>query len=397
MGAGYNATSANNSNFLGQSAGYSATNAYLSNFLGCQAGYFATNAFGSNFLGLGAGYFATNASYSNLIGYQAGLNSLGSIGSNNIVIGTNITLPVSASSAINIGGLIFGTGSYNNFAGNPVSGSADGRIGINQPNPSYSLDVNGTSNFSGNSTISGSLTITQNLSVLGSSSILYITASSLNISTNLITVNTSTPAVRFGGLAVYDSGSLATGLTGSILWDSQNNRWIYSNPSGSSYDGGMFISGPRNTSGLGNEQGTTLNALMKGQGTDHITSSLLTEDGTTFTIGLNTSISGNVSVTGSVFATSFTGSLSGTSTSASYAVSASYWSGSIASASYAFNATSASYAVTASSLNPITNSYVILSQVSASLNFVDDTAAAAGGVPVGGLYRNGNFILIRLS
>ena len=54
-------------------------------------------------------------------------------------------------------------------------------------------------------------------------------------------------------------------------------------------------------------------------------------------------------------------------------------------------------AVTASYLNPITNSYVILSQVSSSLNFVDDTAAAAGGVPLGGLYRNGNFILIRLS
>jgi hypothetical protein len=54
-------------------------------------------------------------------------------------------------------------------------------------------------------------------------------------------------------------------------------------------------------------------------------------------------------------------------------------------------------AVTASYLNPIENSFIILSQVSSSLNFVDDTAAAAGGVPLGGLYRNGNFILIRLS
>ena len=53
-------------------------------------------------------------------------------------------------------------------------------------------------------------------------------------------------------------------------------------------------------------------------------------------------------------------------------------------------------AVTASYLNPITNSFIVLSQVSSSLNFVDDTAAAAGGVPLGGLYRSGNFILIRL-
>ena len=40
---------------------------------------------------------------------------------------------------------------------------------------------------------------------------------------------------------------------------------------------------------------------------------------------------------------------------------------------------------------------VILSQVSSSLNFVDDTAAATGGIPLGGLYRNGNFIVIRLT
>ena len=43
-----------------------------------------------------------------------------------------------------------------------------------------------------------------------------------------------------------------------------------------------------------------------------------------------------------------------------------------------------------------TNGYIVLSQVSQSLNFVDDTAAAAGGVPLGGLYRNGNFIVIRI-
>ena len=43
------------------------------------------------------------------------------------------------------------------------------------------------------------------------------------------------------------------------------------------------------------------------------------------------------------------------------------------------------------------NSYVVLSQVSGSLNFVNDAAAASGGVPLGGLYRNGNFVMIRLT
>jgi hypothetical protein len=119
--------------------------------------------------------------------------------------------------------------------------------------------------------VSGTLYL-NNLTVYGTQSVNYITSSQLNIATNIITVNTSTPAVRFGGLAVYDSGSLATGLTGSLLWDSQNNHWVYTNPSGSSYSGGMLISGPR-ASSLGEEQGTTFNALMKGQGGDHITSS----------------------------------------------------------------------------------------------------------------------------
>ncbi len=43
-----------------------------------------------------------------------------------------------------------------------------------------------------------------------------------------------------------------------------------------------------------------------------------------------------------------------------------------------------------------TNGYIVLAQVSQSLNFVDDAAAALGGVPLGGLYRNGNFIAIRI-
>jgi hypothetical protein len=43
-----------------------------------------------------------------------------------------------------------------------------------------------------------------------------------------------------------------------------------------------------------------------------------------------------------------------------------------------------------------TGGYTILTNVSSSLNFLDDTAAASGGVPLGGLYRNGNAIQIRL-
>lgn len=41
------------------------------------------------------------------------------------------------------------------------------------------------------------------------------------------------------------------------------------------------------------------------------------------------------------------------------------------------------------------NGFTILSQVTSS--FVDDTAAAAGGVPLQGLYRSGSYVLIRLT
>jgi hypothetical protein len=140
-----------------------------------------------------------------------------------------------------------------------------------------------------------------NIIVYGTSSIQYITSSQVDVGTNIITVNTDTPAVRFGGLAVFDSGS--TQLTGSILWDSETNHWVYSNPSGSSYSGGMIMSGPRAAS-LGTEQGTTNNALMKGQGGDHITSSQIFDDGTTVRIP------GNLQVTGS---TILTGALTGSS------------------------------------------------------------------------------------
>jgi len=43
-----------------------------------------------------------------------------------------------------------------------------------------------------------------------------------------------------------------------------------------------------------------------------------------------------------------------------------------------------------------TETTAVLAHVATSLNFANDTAAAAGGVPLGGLYRNGNAIQIRL-
>jgi len=45
----------------------------------------------------------------------------------------------------------------------------------------------------------------------------------------------------------------------------------------------------------------------------------------------------------------------------------------------------------------VRDGFVVLAQVSSSLNYANDNAAALNGVPLGGLYRNGNFIQIRIS
>jgi len=147
--AGKNATNASTSNFFGSSAGTSAVSASNSNFMGNQAGTNAANANGSNFYGASAGYNATNASYSNLLGYQTGYaaTTAASIGANNIIIGTNISLPRATTNSMNLGGVLFGVNTYATTTGNPdTTAQQAGRIGIRTvvPVASAALEVAGT-------------------------------------------------------------------------------------------------------------------------------------------------------------------------------------------------------------------------------------------------------------
>ena len=180
--AGAGAENSNNSNFFGANAGFTATNAPYSNFIGADSGNGAYSASYSSFIGYGAGSNSYNASgsifigssagsgatsaasavfigdhagelsgkakYSVLIGYGAGYRSTGfGICNNNIIIGTQITLPNNRKDSINIGGVIFATGSY---AGtddytSPFSGSmTTAKVGINKSLPQYTLDVSGS-------------------------------------------------------------------------------------------------------------------------------------------------------------------------------------------------------------------------------------------------------------
>ena len=160
-----------------------------------------------------------------------------------------------------------------------VNATQNNRLGsIESATGSYSK-LSGGNTFTGVQIISGSTFIAGDLIVQGSSSIQYISASSVSIGTNTINLNTNTPAVRFAGISIFDSGSNAQ--TASIFWDGFCNKFIYSNPSSVGYSGGMLISGPRNTGSMGEENGLTCNVLATSIGSDHISSSAIFHDPTT--------------------------------------------------------------------------------------------------------------------
>jgi Uncharacterized conserved protein (DUF2190) len=145
--AGNGATGANYSNFLGTNAGKDASAASNSTFIGSSAGNGATNSLFSNFIGEHAGQDATDAQYSNIIGYYAGASFSGNnLGPNNIIIGSNISLPDGATNAINIGGLIFGLEANSTLSGNPVITPSNGNVGIGIANPEETaiLDLSST-------------------------------------------------------------------------------------------------------------------------------------------------------------------------------------------------------------------------------------------------------------
>ena len=150
----------------------------------------------------------------------------------------------------------------------------------------------GSNTFVGNQVITGSLYVTNDMIVQGCSCLQNITASVVSIGTNTVILNTATPAVRFAGISVQDSGSNA-GVTGSIFWDGLCNRWVYSNPSGIGYSGGMLLSGPR-TQTLGTESPLTCNYIAKSGGGDHLYDSCIIDDGTTVCVNATLKASGEI-------------------------------------------------------------------------------------------------------
>ncbi len=158
----------------------------------------------------------------------------------------------------------------------------------------------GSSNtFQANQTITGSLFITQNLIVAGSSSIQYISSSVLDIADNTITVNTFNPGVRFGGLGVIDSGS-SPQVSGSMLFDSIKDQWIFVHQNQSVVTSSIILMGPETYNDLGNESYISANRLPKGSGVEHLRDSNISDTGTVVSINSNTGVTGSLGITGSL-------------------------------------------------------------------------------------------------
>jgi len=253
--------------------------------------------------------------------------------SNNLVIGTSASSSFNTSGSVNaIGGItgsIFGIGDPTSFSSSISSNlvsiqsvtasniarlsnletksssvdisvnslnqfsASNGNTSLNSKTGSYA--TTGSNTFFGTQTYSGSVYIANDLIVQGSSSIQYISASSVSIGTNIVQLNTANPSVRFAGLTIIDSGSI--GGSGSFLYDSVQDEFIFVHRgNGSNITSSHFVLGPETYDNLGNETYLTTNIIPKGTGKEHLIDSCIFDNGTTTCIKNNlVGTSGNFS------------------------------------------------------------------------------------------------------
>jgi hypothetical protein len=198
---------------------------------------------------------------------------------------------VTASSQINI----TQTTGYSTFSSSLSTVDANQQAEINAlKNVTGSYATTGSNTFRADQTITGSLYISQNLYVQGSSSISYISQSTLNIGTNVITVNTLTPGTRFGGLSVIDSGS-SPQRSGSLFFDSTNDQWIFIHQNQATPTSSILIMGPQTYNNIGNETTLTTNVIPKSTNAEHIGDSQISDNGITVSITNGLSVGTNLS------------------------------------------------------------------------------------------------------
>ena len=242
----------------------------------------------------------------------------------------------------------------------PDAGASDaaGSSGAHPSNARFYVDVDGAY-------LSGSLNVEQSITGSEISASLIGTASIADLATTASHALTSVTASH--ALNVPDTASHA--LTAVTASHTAGTASIANNATSASYSltGDGVFSGSFSGSFQGDASQLNVNPFpftgsgeMQGKLTIESFNDYVDDYAESYFAGTALASSGDIALTGSIFgpyqnANSFTGSF----------------------------------------LND--TGYIILTEVSESLNFVDDSAAQAGGVPLGGLYRNGSDIKIRIS
>jgi hypothetical protein len=122
-----------------------------------------------------------------------------------------------------------------------------------------------------------SLTLTGDLDVAGTASfglLTSTTASSFIIGDARILLNADTPAVRFSGITVVDSGSDPY-TTASFLYDGSTHDWKYEYETGGDHDAAVALFGPVMSDLTGSVYPVS-ESLVIGTGGHHLTSSTIT-------------------------------------------------------------------------------------------------------------------------
>jgi predicted acyltransferase (DUF342 family) len=175
------------------------------------------------------------------------------------------------------------------------------------------VDVHGELTVTGNTNLQANLYVSGNLEVLGSATNVTIQSQTVEIDDNIIRLNAYSPFERYAGFEVMDSGS--SGVSASLVWDSQDDYWMFVSSSGES---SKLIG---TTAGAyGSETSLAENFIPKGTGRNTIGDSLLKDDATTLSYNTNkftvASTDGATLIAGNVTLSATGGTDAGSNTSA---------------------------------------------------------------------------------
>jgi len=212
-----------------------------------------------------------------IIGGGVGINKNLFVGANTYTVGnSSITGSLTVGTTLRVNGNSILGDSLSDV--NTSSGSLKVLSTTNNDQSTYTngaLIVDGGVGIGKNLFVSGSMLVGGDFTVFGSSSVVYISSSTVIINDNIIQLNAFFPFERYAGFEVFDSGS--NQRSASLLWDGQSDNWTTVDQNNSASN---IIIGP--TASFGSAiPSLTVNRLTKAYEGNGITDSLISDDGTT--------------------------------------------------------------------------------------------------------------------